>query len=56
VVLSRGEESFRDATLIEHLNGAGVETLGSRSVDMLRRAASVVLSFQLVKVGITRRI
>ena len=33
--LPRGEESFRDATLIEHLDGAGVKTAGSRSVDIL---------------------
>jgi hypothetical protein len=29
------EESFGDATLIEHLDGAGVKTPGSRSVDIL---------------------
>ena len=29
------EESFRDATLIEHLDGAGVKTPASRSVDLL---------------------
>jgi hypothetical protein len=27
--LPRREESFRDATLIEHLDGAGVQTPGS---------------------------
>ena len=31
--LPRREEPFRDATLIEHLDGAGVQTAGSRSVD-----------------------
>ena len=33
--LPRREEPFRDATLIEHLDGAGVKTPGSRSVDIL---------------------
>jgi hypothetical protein len=33
------EESLRDATLIEHLDGAGVKTPGSRSVDILTGAS-----------------
>jgi hypothetical protein len=37
--LPRREESFRDATLIKHLDGAGVKTPGSRSVDILTGAS-----------------
>ena len=37
--LPRREESFRDATLIEHLDGAGVKTPGSRSVEILTGAS-----------------
>ncbi len=37
--LPRREESFRDATLIEHLDGAGVKASGSRSVEMLTGAS-----------------
>jgi hypothetical protein len=37
--LSSREEPFRDATLIEHLDRAGVKTPGPRSVDMLTGAA-----------------
>ena len=33
--LALREEAFRDATLIEHLDGAGVKTPGPRSVDIL---------------------
>jgi hypothetical protein len=33
--LPRRDEPFRDASLIEHLDGAGVKTPGSRSVDIL---------------------
>ena len=33
--LPRREEPLRDATLIEHLDGAGVQTPGSRAVDLL---------------------
>ena len=33
--LTHREEPVYDATLIEHLDGAGVQTSGSRSVDML---------------------
>ena len=33
--LPRREEPFRDATLIEHLDGAGVQTAGARSVELL---------------------
>jgi hypothetical protein len=33
------EEPFRDATLIEHLDGAGVKTRGSRSVEILTGAS-----------------
>jgi hypothetical protein len=36
--LPRREESFRDATLIEHLDGAGVQTPGSRAVEILTGA------------------
>ncbi len=37
--LPRREESLRDATLIQHLDGAGVKTAGSRSVDLLTGAS-----------------
>ena len=37
--LPSGEEPFRDATLIEHLDGAGVKAPGSRSVDVLTGAS-----------------
>ena len=37
--LSGREESVGDASLIEHLDGAGVETPGSRSVDILTGAS-----------------
>jgi len=37
--LPRREESFRDATLIEHLDGAGVKTPASRSVESLTGAS-----------------
>src|SRR5437660_1670790 len=37
--LPRRDESFRDATLIEHLNGAGVKTPGPRSVEILTGAS-----------------
>src|SRR5439155_6355783 len=37
--LPRREEPFRDATLIEHLDGAGVKTPGSRSVEILTGAS-----------------
>ena len=37
--LPRREEPFRDATLIEHLDGAGVQTPGSRSVEILTGAS-----------------
>lgn len=36
--LPRREEPFRDATLIEHLDGAGVKSPGSRSVEVLAGA------------------
>src|SRR5205823_14272239 len=38
MLLTRREESFRDAALIEHLDGAGVKTPGPRSVDLLSGA------------------
>ncbi|MCW2712551.1 MAG: hypothetical protein JWP24_2745 [Marmoricola sp.] len=38
--LPRREESFRDATLIKHLDGAGVKTPGSRSVEILTGASA----------------
>ena len=37
--LARGEEPFRDATLIEHLDGAGVQAAGARAVEILRGAS-----------------
>ena len=37
--LPRREEPFRDAALIEHLDGAGVKTPGSRSVEILTGAS-----------------
>jgi hypothetical protein len=37
--LPRREEPFRDATLIEHLDGAGVKPASSRSVDILTGAS-----------------
>jgi len=37
--LPRREEAFRDATLIKHLDGAGVKTPGSRSVEILTGAS-----------------
>ena len=37
--LALGEEPVGDAALVEHLDGAGVETPGSRSVDILIRAS-----------------
>jgi len=39
VLLPRREESPRDATLIEHLDGARVKTPGSRSVEILTGAS-----------------
>ena len=33
------EEPFRDATLIEHLDGAGVQTAGARAVELLTGAS-----------------
>ena len=38
VLLPRRNETLRDPTLIEHLQGAGVQTLGSRPVEILAGA------------------
>ena len=39
MVLSRREEPLRDATLIKHLDGAGVKPPGARPVDLLTVAS-----------------
>ena len=39
MLLPRREESIRDAALIEHLDGAGVQTAGSRAVEILTGAS-----------------
>jgi hypothetical protein len=38
MLLPRRDEPLPDATLIEHLDGAGVEPSGSRSVEILAGA------------------
>jgi hypothetical protein len=39
MLLALREEAFRDATLIEHLDGAGVETSSPRPVEVLTGAS-----------------